>query len=267
MSANANNVENQLERAQQAVSRAERDAADARASEADLRNVAEFRERLIGIVGHDLRNPLNAITMAASLLASSSHLEETDAELATRIVDSARRMKCIVAQLLDFTRARLGGGFPLEISTFDVGGLCERIAAELRLGRPDANIEVSRGRDLVGSWDVERISAVVSNLLANAVEHAAQGTPIRIDVRGGPSDVVFEIQNEGEAIPPQVLETLFEPFHQGDPNAQRASGNLGLGLYIAHEIVRSHGGRLDASSTAGRTTFTVRLPRVTQQAR
>jgi len=126
---------------------------------------------------------------------------------------------------------------------------------------------VSRGRDLVGSWDVERISAVVSNLLANAVEHAAQGTPIRIDVRGGPSDVVFEIQNEGEAIPPQVLETLFEPFHQGDPNAQRASGNLGLGLYIAHEIVRSHGGRLDASSTAGRTTFTVRLPRVTQQAR
>lgn len=262
MSANTR-LESELEHAQEAVNRAERAAADARASEAELRDVAEFRERLIGIVSHDLRNPLNAVTMAASLLVSSAHLDDREAQLATRIVDSARRMKRIVAQLLDFTRARLGGGFPLELARFDLGALCERIAAELRLGRPDAVIEVSVRGDVVGSWDVERTSAVVSNLLANALEHARAGTPIRLDVRGDASDVVIAIENEGEPIPPQVLATLFEPFHQADPNAQRESGNLGLGLYIAHEIVRSHGGVLDATSRGGRTTFTARLPRET----
>jgi signal transduction histidine kinase len=259
----SDNLETQLERAQEAVDRAERAAEDARASEADLRDVAEFRERLIGVVSHDLRNPLNAITMAASLLASSSHLDDREAQLATRIVESSRRMKRIIAQLLDFTRARLGGGFPLELSKFDLGSLCERVAAELRLVRPDAVIDVTVRGDLVGSWDVDRMSAVVSNLLGNATEHAIPATPIRVDVRSEGPSVLLTIENEGEPIAPDVLATLFEPFHQADPSAQRASGNLGLGLYIAHEIIRSHGGAVAAFSRGGRTTFSVRVPRST----
>jgi signal transduction histidine kinase len=235
------------------------EALRASTSEDDLRVTAEFRERLIGIIGHDLRSPLNAILMAAGLLVAGDHLTDTEAQLAGRILDSGRRMKRIIAQLLDFTHARLGGGFETNLTLVDLAPLCEQIASELRLGAK-AHIDVDVRGDVTGMWDVALLGETISNLCANAVEHAKPGTPVAIDVHdAGGGAVVVAVTNFGAPIPEETMQTMFEPFRQGTEMTR--TGHLGLGLYIAREVVRSHGGSLEVESRDGSTTFTIRLPR------
>lgn len=258
-----------LLRADEAAERAALAEATASARAADLRDVAEFRERLIGIVGHDLRNPLNSVLMAAGLLVSSGHLQPAEAQLAGRIVDSSRRMREIIAQLLDFTRARLGGGFPLEVRPLNLGALCAAIAQELQL-TTHTKLEVTQRGNLDGRWDDDRLGAVISNVLGNAIQHATPGstivTDVHDDVHDGVERVIVAITNRGAVIPEDVLSVIFQPFRQAAPNSSpRGAGNLGLGLYIAHEIVRSHDGSLSVVSAEGATTFTIALPRVTAE--
>jgi signal transduction histidine kinase len=238
---------------------AEAETAAVRATETELREIAAFRERLIGVIGHDLRNPLNAILMAASLLVGADHLNDTEAQLATRIIDSGRRMKRMISQLAEFTRARLGGEFPLELAVVDLGLVCEQVAAELRLGA-GANVDVVAEGDTRGRWDGDRLAEVISNIAGNAVEHAAPGTAILIEARGAGPDVTVAVTNRGETIPPELLPVVFDPFRRA-PSRARSGDHLGLGLYIAYEIARAHGGTLGATSAEGVTTFTMRLPR------
>ncbi len=249
-----------LVHADEAVESAHGETEVARASEIELRIIAEFRETLIGIVGHDLRNPLNAIMMATTLLVSGGHLVESDAQLAGHILNSGRRMKRIITQLLDFARARLGGGFPLELAHVDLGTICTEIAIELQL-TTGSKLEVRRAGDLHGNWDVDRLSAMVSNIVGNAIEHATPRSTIVIDVRANDTDVTCAITNQGVTIPPDLLPRLFDPFRQGEPNTARPVGNLGLGLYIASQVVASHGGSIEVLSEGGVTTFTTHLPR------
>jgi signal transduction histidine kinase len=115
---------------------------------------------------------------------------------------------------------------------------------------------------MTGTWDGERLVEVLSNIVGNAVEYAAPGTPILVKAHGDGAEVVIQISNQGPAIPPDLLPVIFLPFHQGRPAGAARSGHLGLGLYIAHEIMILHGGSLDARSSAGTTTFTMRLPRL-----
>jgi len=238
---------------------AQAETAVARASAVELREVAAFRERLIGVIGHDLRNPLNAILMAASLLVGADHLNDTETQLATRIIDSGRRMKRMISQLAEFTRARLGGEFPLELAVVDLGLVCEQIAAELRLGA-DANVDVVTTGNTRGTWDGDRLAEVISNIAGNAVDHAAPRTPITIEVRGAGLDVTVAVTNRGETIPKELLPVVFDPFRRA-PSLARSGDHLGLGLYIASEIARAHGGTLGVTSADGVTTFTMRLPR------
>jgi signal transduction histidine kinase len=236
------------------------EAVRANASEDNLRETAEFRERLIGIISHDLRNPLNAILMAAGLLIAGDHLTDTEAQLAGRILDSGRRMKRIIAQLLEFTHARLGGGFELHHTRVDLAETCEHVATELRLGM-EGTIDVEARGDVMGEWDANLLAEAISNVCSNAVDHATPGTRVAIDVHdGGGGMVVVAITNQGEPIPEDVLPVIFEPFRHG-AHTVRETGHLGLGLYIAREVVRSHGGTLDVESSDGVTTFTMRLPR------
>jgi len=236
----------------------EADAAKKRAekSEDEIRATAEFRERFIGILGHDLRNPLGAIVMSAAGLLRQGHLNEHDAETAARIIRSSQRMTRMIAQLLDLTRARLGGGLPIQPTPTDLHEVCRNIVEEF-----EATIQLKVEGDVTGTWDQDRLAEVLSNLAGNATEHAAQGTVVVVKVHAAGAEVVVEISNQGDPIPADVLPFIFEPFRRAQRHERSPTGNLGLGLYIAHQVVLSHGGTLDAHSADGTTTFVMRLPR------
>ena len=236
----------------------EADAAKKRAEEREreLRTVAEFREMFIGILGHDLRNPLGSIVVSAALLLRRGHLDAQDAETATRIIRSSQRMKRMITQLLDLTRARLGGGLPIEPKPTDLREVCRNVVEEF-----EATIQLEVEGDVTGTWDQDRLAEVLSNLAGNALEYAAPGTVVIVKAHTDGAEVVVEISNQGDPIPADVLPFMFEPFRRARQHERSATGNLGLGLYIAHQIVLSHGGALDAHSADGTTTFVMRLPR------
>jgi signal transduction histidine kinase len=225
-------------------------------SERELRSVAEFRELFIGILGHDLRNPVSSIAMAASLALERGHLDEQDRTAVERIIRTGYRMSRMIHQLLDLTRARLGGSFPLERKPTDLREVCRAVVDEFA-----APIRIEAEGDLSGTWDPDRLVELLSNITGNAVEHATPGTPLLLRAHPDAADVVVEISNQGDPIPPDVLPSIFEPFRRVRQREKSATGNLGLGLYIAKQIVLSHGGTIDAYSADGMTTFTVRLPR------
>lgn len=252
----------QVDELQGAQRRAEQELDTLKADEQELRTTAEFRERLIGIIGHDLRTPLNAILMASGLLISRGHLVATEAMLATRILSSAQRMVRMIGQLADFTRARLGGGFALDIAPVDMGEICRDVVNELRLASTVALQQTSRG-DLHGAWDADRLTQALINIAGNAVDHAAPATPVLIDAHEEDQGVAVEITNTGPCIPPELLPQIFTAFRRAETSTAGRSGHLGLGLFVACEITRAHGGTLGVRSSEGSTTFTMRLPRVT----
>lgn len=242
---------------------AERGDAEERAQE--LRDTAKFRERLIGIVGHDLRGPLNTVILAAGLQLTRGELGEADQKLATQVVTSGRRMARMLEQLVQFTRARIGGGFLLNLGACDLGQVCHGIAEELRVGSSSA-IEQNVSGDLQGTWDADRVAEALSNLAHNALDHASPGTPVVIEARGEGHAVLVSVTNRGEVVSPALLPVIFEAFRGVQEGGRAQRDHLGLGLYIASEIVKAHGGALEVASADGTTTFTMRLPRAANAA-
>ena len=243
-------------RAQELADAAEAARARAEESERELREVAEFRELFIGIVGHDLRNPLGSIGMSAASLLQRGCLDEQDQKRARRIIASSERMTKMISQLLDLTRARLGGGFPLEPKPTDLRQVCSSVIDEF-----EAAIRLEVDGDVTGTWDPDRLAEALSNIAGNAIEHAAPGTAVVVKAHAEEPEVVVEIINQGDPIPGDVLPFIFEPFRRAKPHEKSTTGNLGLGLYIAKQIVRSGHGTLVAYSVDGTTTFLMRLPR------
>lgn len=237
---------------------AEADAAKAHAerSEHELRAVAEFREMFIGILGHDLRNPLGSIILSTSVMLRRGRLDDQDAEMVSRIIRAAQRINRMIAQLLDLTRARLGGGLPIDPRPVDLGDVCRNVVEEF-----DAAVRLEVEGDLKGTWDEDRLTQVLSNIAGNAVQYAAPGTVVVVRAHAEGADVVVEIDNKGAPIPADQLPFIFEPFRRARAPEKASTGNLGLGLYIAKQIVLSHGGTLDAHSAGDKTTFVMRLPR------
>ena len=235
------------------------------ASERELRGTVEFREQLLGIVGHDLRNPLGAITMAAGMLLRNNNLGEADARLVARIINSSQRMTKMIADMLDFTRARLGGGLPVSFIRADLGEICRHVVAEMELSSAVPVSFESEG-DLLGTWDGDRLYQVVSNLAGNAIDYATPGTAVVVKAVVDGAEVVVEVSNQGEPIPPDVLPIIFQPFRRATRQEKSGGRHLGLGLYIANQIVLEHAGTLGARSAAGTTTFWMRLPRISPAA-
>jgi len=226
----------------------------------DARVTADFRELLIGILGHDLRNPLNTVIMASGLLLAHGALADDDVSLVNRIISSGHRMARMIGQLSNFTRARLGGGFELKLAPSNLGEICREITEELRISS-SAEIVLTIDPELEGSWDADRLAEAISNIAGNALDHATPGTPVVIHAHDDAGGAVVEITNQGACIPPDLLPLIFKAFRRADANATKDTGHMGLGLYIANEIVRTHGGTLDVRSSDGSTTFTLRLPR------
>jgi PAS domain S-box-containing protein len=242
-------------RAQEVTEKVEAALTRSEETEHELRAVAEFREMFIGIVGHDLRNPLGTISLLAEMLLQRGRLDEHDREGVSRIVASCQRMSRMILQLFDFTRARLGGGFPIDPKPGDLGDIC-RIAVE-EFGAAAA---LEREGDLTGSWDADRLTEALSNMVGNGIDHALPGTPVVVRAYPQGAEAVVEISNQGNEIPADVRPLIFEPFRRGKDEKTKV-GNLGLGLYIARQIALASGGTLDLRSGGGTTTFVMRLPR------
>jgi signal transduction histidine kinase len=210
----------------------------------------------IGILAHDLRNPLAAITTGAHLLA---RLPDTSAQanrIAERINRSARRMAALIRDILDYTRGQLGAGIPLTRQPTDLAVLTRAVVDEICAGYPAARIEVEMAGMVTGTWDPARIEQALSNLLANAVQHG--GLNVRLVVSGeDQEDVIVTVQNGGDPIPQEQLPGVFDAFKKGDNNPS----GLGLGLFIVREIVQAHMGSVTVTSDAQATVFTLRLPR------
>jgi PAS domain S-box-containing protein len=219
-----------------------------------LKRAEATRDLFAGILGHDLRSPLNAITMAAFLLLKSDGLSEAQRQGVVRVQSAATRIKQLIDGLLDFTRARFGMGFPIRPASVDMGEICAHIVDEVRTAHPERVIQLVSVGDLHGSWDPERVAQVISNLVGNAVQHGED--PITVEANDAAESVLVCISNHGAPISEQKRTSLFEPFRKGDD-----SRGIGLGLFIAREIVRSHGGTIECMSSEQATTFTTRWPR------
>jgi phosphoserine phosphatase RsbU/P len=229
---------------------------------ARLDQIGEFREQLIGIVGHDLRNPLNTILMGAHLLLQREGLGEQETELARKITRSATVAARLIDQLLDLTRSRLGGGIPIDPKPFDMNDVCQQVIGETELTHPDRPLRLDVRGDLTVVWDRDRMYQLLANLVSNAVHHGQPRSSIDLRIDGGETDVVIEVANLGEPIPPEALPFIFDAFRQGRTGRPSRTRGLGLGLFIAQQIARSHGGSISVTSTEGQgTTFRVRLPR------
>jgi PAS domain S-box-containing protein len=229
---------------------------------AEQKKSEELRERLIGIVGHDLRSPLSTISMATGLMLKRGTLSEPDIKAAARIARSADRMSKIISQLLDFTRARLGGGISIDPRPMDLAEISTDVLAEVEIARPEHTLRFEADGDCRGVWDRERLAQVLSNLVGNAIQHGKADGVVHVQLRGDREGVTLTVHNEGPPIAADLLPLIFDPFRRRTPSAAPASDGLGLGLYICREMIRAHGGEISVESSDGTgTTFTVRLPR------
>jgi signal transduction histidine kinase len=220
-----------------------------------------FRERMMGIIGHDLRNPITVISVASDLLLRRTDLPSEGRDQVLRIRRATGRMKEMIDTLLDLTRVRFLGRVPVSPEPADLAEISHGAIDEMRLAWPDRVIELEVHGDPHGQWDPARMSQTISNLVGNAIDHGDRDCPVRVYVDGDGRDVELKVHNDGEPIPPALLPVLFEPFRRGELG-DRSPGGLGLGLYIVEQIVRAHEGTIGVESTATKgTTFTVHLPR------
>ena len=227
----------------------------------ELSRAVHISEMFVGILSHDLRNPLSAILYGAQILAGDAPTEKS-ARVHAMVRSSGERMGRMIDQLLDFTRARLGEGIPLDRDTVDLGALAAEAVAEARSSATSCDLRLTTTGDTVGSWDRDRLGQVLSNLVGNAIQHGQAGGTVEVVVNGTNAErVTLSVQNEG-LVPQHLLPVIFNPF-RGTVQQRGKSKGLGLGLYVARQIALAHGGELAVQLTATGTIFTLILKRVT----
>ncbi|HUQ01669.1 MAG TPA: response regulator [Kofleriaceae bacterium] len=240
------------------------DVSAQRAVTVERERVAEFQTQMLAIVGHDLRNPLGAILTGTALIAEQGREQPRIVATVRRVENSALRIKRIVEQLLDMTRARLGGGIPVMAEPVPWRQLLAGVVDEATLTHPSHRFVVVGEDDAVLMLDPDRMAQVLSNLMSNAVQYGETNGTITVTSIVEAEAVRVSVHNRLRDNPlaaPQ-LATLFDPYQRGQGPQSNVRG-LGLGLYIVRELVRAHGGTIDATSTDDGTTFTIVLPRPT----
>ena len=229
-----------------------------RAELTEQRELAELREQFIAVLGHDLRNPVASIASGARLLGRSVS-DETGRKVLALMQSSILRVGGLINNLMDFARARLGDGLVLDIGgAGPLGPVLESTIDELRSIHPDRRIEARIVIDEPVPADGPRVAQLLSNLLGNALTHGDANAAVRIEAATMDGAFQLCVSNAGRPIPPDALPGLFRPFFRGSirPNQE----GLGLGLFIASEIARMHGGTLEAESGPEETRFTFRMP-------
>jgi PAS domain S-box-containing protein len=223
----------------------------------------EFQQQIIGIVGHDLRNPLATITGSIGLLRRQATQTPTTVTSLDRIARSAARMARLISDLLDYARTHAPGGMPIILARADLHAICKDSIEECRGAHPSSAIVLETTGDATGSWDADRIEQALTNLITNAIQYGASST-IRVQsIASAPQVVAIKVHNGGAVIPEDVLPELFKAYRRGirgDTSSHRSG--LGLGLFIVAQIAAAHGGRAYAESSANDgTTFTIEIPR------
>lgn len=230
------------------------------------RKLDESKNLFLGILSHDIRNPLGAILGAAELMSKIGPLNERQNVLIDQVIDSGGRIKEIIDHLLDITRARFGSGLPVLRAPMDMEFVARKIVDEMRALHPDREFVLEVSGKTEGDWDKARLGQVFSNLLGNAVQYSFKGTSILVILKGTPKEVVLVVHNQGLPIPPDKIGRIFDSLMRVTGESKELHSpettNLGLGLYITNEIVRAHGGQLTVeSSEIEGTTFTAHFPR------
>jgi signal transduction histidine kinase len=225
-------------------------------------NATTYSDRFVSILAHDLRSPLNLINVAAYQLLESGSRDPAEVGNITRILRGVRRIDRLVNDLAILVRSRAGIAIPLRREETDLAVISAQALDEVKASHPDVTFELSKTGDLIGYWDNERLAQVISNLVVNAIVHAS-ATSVEVILRDEGPSVVLEVTNRGTAIPPEMLDSIFEPLvHQTPKGVHDVASGLGLGLFIVREIALAHGGAVQViSSEADGTTFRLRLPR------
>jgi signal transduction histidine kinase len=228
--------------------------------------VDQARNLFLGMLGHDMRTPLQAIQMTAVYL-EHQNAGDNVSRAVSRLTHSAARMKSLLDDLVAYNRANLGQGIPIRRSDVDAADLVASEVDEIRAAHPDCHLNVTVAGDTRGSWDGVSVQRLLGNLVVNAIKYGQQGSPVRILLTGESDQLRFEVRNKGTPIPESEVERLFRPLERGDASgAAPSDGSFGLGLYIAREIAKAHGGELGARREDVETVFAGWLPRQAQQA-
>ena len=219
---------------------------------------SDLREQFIAVLGHDLRNPLASISAGARILDRTVRSEK-EHQVIAMMQTTVMRMASMIDNVLDFARGRLGGGITLEREAGKpLEPVLTQVVDELRLAWPGRVIEADFAIDRPVNCDRVRIGQLLSNLLGNALTHGAFDEPVVVHAETWDGSFELWVANVGEPIPPASIKKLFEPFFRG--KARVSTQGLGLGLYIASQIARAHGGTLTVTSTPTETRFTFSMP-------
>jgi sigma-B regulation protein RsbU (phosphoserine phosphatase) len=248
--------------------RYERELIDARKQSDELKTVleerlrqerenAELREQFIAVLGHDLRNPLASIAAGARLMLKAKTPED-GVRLESMIQSSVGRMAKMIDSVMDLARGRLGGGISLSRSITAIEPVLDQVVAELAAAHPERSIETHFELETPIFCDPARVAQLFSNLLGNAISHGAPDQPVRVDAITKSGTFELCVANGGTPISEEARKRLFHPFYRGAAHGR--SEGLGLGLYIASEIARAHGGTIEVHSSQAETRFTFRMP-------
>jgi hypothetical protein len=228
--------------------------------------VEQSRRMFLAILSHDLRNPLNSIRMAAQLASRATQEDPGAARALSMIESNTQTITRLTHDLIDFASTGLGSTMPLTRSQFDLEQLGRKVFEEFSFAYPQRTLRFNSDSDLTGDWDAARLRQVISNLMGNALQHGSTEGPVELAIAAEVETVILSVHNEGPPIPSEMLTKIFDPlmrYAKTESTAQTTSGSIGLGLYIAREVVIAHGGTITVTSTAEEgTTFTVRLPRI-----
>ncbi|MCR6661270.1 MAG: GAF domain-containing sensor histidine kinase [Asticcacaulis sp.] len=225
---------------------------------AEAQKTAELREQFIAVLGHDLRNPLGAIMSGVTLLEKMP-LDERGARLVAMMQTCTSRMTELIENVLDFARGRMGTGIALDIrQDIRLESVLDQVISELRTSWPERVISVDYDLRSPVDCDGSRIAQLFSNLLGNALTYGAADEPVRVSAGSREGKLELQVANSGQQIPADIMTRLFQPFVRG--HGQSMQQGMGLGLYIASEIARAHGGELTATSTPEETRFVLKIP-------
>jgi len=226
--------------------------------------IEQSRHLFLAILGHDLRNPLGNLVSGSSFIARASDISEPYAAVAMRMLNSAKRMSNLITDLIDFTRGHLGAGIPVQPRQGELVSVCEQVIEELRTFHPGRVIALQAPARVEALLDDARIAQMLSNLVGNAMQYGSHDSPVVVRIASTADALSISVSNQGPPIPAEKLATIFDPMVRGetaDHPTSSGSTSLGLGLYVAREIVQAHGGVLNVtSSAADGTTFTAHLP-------
>jgi PAS domain S-box-containing protein len=227
-----------------------------------LRDALEYRDRMLGVLSHDLRNPLSVIATSTSLLVMGN-LDEKQRRAVMRVAANASRIERMVHDLLDYTRSRLPRGLPVTPQEGDLRAVCQQVVENMQVLHPDRTIVLKAAGPAMGSFDPERALQAISNLLANALRYSPEDAQVTVSLEAAPEGLWLSVHNMGEPIAKDVMPRLFDAFARGVADESGRSAGLGLGLYIVKQIVEAHHGRVEVVSTRAQgTTFRVLWPGV-----